>query len=212
VLPISFAFETVFSHPSTFLDIQACRQAGFEIIIVFVTTKNPAINVERVARRFQSGGHHVDTDKIISRYARSMYFLPKIIEEADYTFVFDNSDVTPNKFTFKQGYLSNFQVFPPFLQHQLLKLWSERRSEQLRIRGDFHTVQLPSLQNNQFQGNIVWSGKHYFIQSTMDGLIQHDLCIFMTEQLQSISQHCQRQIDKSIKISYRDAAGSVVLE
>jgi predicted ABC-type ATPase len=84
---ISFAFETVFSHPSTFLDIQSSRELGFEIIIIFVTTKDSAINVERVARRFLSGGHNVDTDKIISRYNRTMSFLPRIAEEADRTFV-----------------------------------------------------------------------------------------------------------------------------
>lgn len=34
----SFAFETVFSHPSTLLDIQRCRAAGYEIVVVFVST------------------------------------------------------------------------------------------------------------------------------------------------------------------------------
>lgn len=211
---ISFAFETVFSHPSTFLDIQACRQAGFEIIVVFVTTKNSAINIERVARRFQAGGHNVDRDKIISRYERSMSFLPRIIEEVDYVFVYDNSDIIANKFTFKQGSISTLKAFPPFLQQQLLKPWLERRLEQLRIKENFPMIilQSPTLQTCKLQGTIVWTGTHYIIQSTVDRLIQHDLCLFSAEQRQLISQQLENQPNKYIQISYKDADGNLIPE
>jgi predicted ABC-type ATPase len=208
---ISFAFETVFSHPSTFVDIEACRQSGFEIIVIFVTTKNSAMNIERVARRFQSGGHHVDTDKIISRYGRSMSFLPKIVEESARAFVYDNSGMIPNKFTFRQGDLSVFKDFPPFLQQQLLKPLLERKSERRIIQESFPTAQLPALKTSEFKGNIIWAGTNYTIQSTTDRLIQHDLCLFSREQQQSIVQHYQDRISKSIKINYKDAAGSVSL-
>jgi predicted ABC-type ATPase len=175
---ISFAFETVFSHPSTFLDIQACRLAGFEIIVVFVTTKNSAINVERVARRFRSGGHDVDHDKIISRYARSMSFLPRIVEEADDTIVYDNSSNTARKYLFRKGYLSFPQVLPRFLEIKVLESLRERRREQLIIQYKFTNVQLPILQDNRSHGNIIWAESHYIIQSTADGLMKHDLCLF----------------------------------
>ncbi|WP_395091512.1 hypothetical protein [Armatimonas sp.] len=34
----SFAFETVFSHPSTLLDMQLCKTAGFDVVVIFVTS------------------------------------------------------------------------------------------------------------------------------------------------------------------------------
>ena len=43
----SFAFETVFSHPSTLLDMLQCRAAGFEVRLLFVSTENAEINVLR---------------------------------------------------------------------------------------------------------------------------------------------------------------------
>jgi predicted ABC-type ATPase len=201
---ISFAFETVFSHPSTFLDIEACRQAGFEIIVVFITTKDWAINVERVARRFQSGGHNVAGDKIISRYGRSMSFLPRIIEESDYAFIYDNSDIKATKFTFKQGFPSVINSPPPFIQQQLLKPWLARRRERLTIQRNFANVQLPSLQSSQFYGNVVWVGNHYIIQSTVDCLMLHDLCLFSTSEQQRLS-------NESIQVSYENAAGSLII-
>jgi predicted ABC-type ATPase len=79
----SFAFETVFSHPSTLIDMQECRRAGFEIVVLFVTTQSVEINIGRVSGRFQSGGHDVPIDKIRSRYERVMNLMPRIIEEAD---------------------------------------------------------------------------------------------------------------------------------
>jgi predicted ABC-type ATPase len=209
---ISFAFETVFSHPSTFLDIQSCRQAGFEIIVVFVTTKNSAINVERVARRFKSGGHDVDPDKIISRYARSMSFLPRIAEEADDTIIYDNSDIIARKFLCKKGFFPVLQSLPLFLEIQLLESLRERRRQRNIIQDKFTNIQLPKLRDHQLGGNIVWDDTHYIIQSTVDGLFQHDLCLFSVEQQQSISQHLQKKVKKSIKIGYKDAAGSLILE
>jgi predicted ABC-type ATPase len=31
---VSFAFETVFSHPSTLLDMRKCRERGFEVVVL----------------------------------------------------------------------------------------------------------------------------------------------------------------------------------
>jgi predicted ABC-type ATPase len=207
---ISFAFETVFSHPSTFLDIQACRQDGFEVIVIFVTTNNSAINVERVARRFKAGGHDVNPDKIVSRYARSMSFLPRIIEEADHTIVYDNSDSRARKFLFNKGYPFRFQVLPRFLDQQLTESLRNRRREKLIIRENFDNVRSPLLQESQFQGKIVWGETDYIVQSTIDGFIQHDLCLFSTEQQQSISHYLQGEVSQAIEIKYKDAAGSCV--
>ncbi len=205
---ISFAFETVFSHPSTFLDIETCRQAGFEIIVIFVTTKNSAINVERVARRVLSGGHNVEREKIISRYQRSMFLLPRIVEQADRTFVYDNSNESPLKFSFQKGFQSIPQkILPPFLDRQLLQPLTQRQIErQMKINDLFlNDLLLPILRDSQYRGNILWSGRHYIVQSTIDStLILHELCLFSGEQ----AQYLQERAEISINIRYQDAAAS----
>ena len=35
---VDHAFETVFSHPSTLMDMRHLREAGFEVVFYFVTT------------------------------------------------------------------------------------------------------------------------------------------------------------------------------
>jgi predicted ABC-type ATPase len=198
---ISFAFETVFSHPSTFLDIQSSRELGFEIIIIFVTTKDSAINVERVSRRFLSGGHNVDTDKIISRYNRTMSFLPRIVEEADYTFVYDNSSDRPIQFSFvRDGYEPKKQIFPSFLERKLVNPLGMRRSEIIKIRDSFNSVQSPIILSSEYHGEIVWCRTHYMIQSTVNGLIKHDLCLFTKLESQILT-------GMHINIIYKDGVG-----
>jgi predicted ABC-type ATPase len=67
------------------------KTLGYQIVLVFVATNNPRINVRRVAVRVQQGGHDVPTDKIISRYYRSLDLLPRAVEIADVSYIFDNS-------------------------------------------------------------------------------------------------------------------------
>jgi predicted ABC-type ATPase len=208
----SFAFETVFSHPSTFLDIQACHQANYEIIVVFVTTNNSAINVERVAKRFQSGGHNVDPEKIVSRYARSMSFLPRIIEEVDRTIVYDNSgNSKPRKMEFRKGHILYPQVLPLFFEDKIMEPLRNRRGENLIIQENFDKPKLPTLQEligSKFHGCIFWREANYIVQLTTDGYVQHDLCLFSVEEKQFISKHLQINTLKSFEVTYKDALGS----
>jgi predicted ABC-type ATPase len=178
---ISFAFETVFSHPSTFLDIRACQQAGFEIVVIFVTTRNPLINVARVERRVRGGGHNVNTQKIIDRYDRSMSFLPKIVEEADQIFVYDNSGEIPQlSFSFLRPQLYSYsQNLPPFFDNALRQPLLTRRAELDEIQSNYGSVNSQTIyQGEIFEGEVIFLGQHYLIQSTGQGPVLHDLCLF----------------------------------
>lgn len=87
----SFAFETVLSHPSHLDFLKDAKSKGYKICLIYVTTQDPNINVERVGIRVSQGGHDVDKTKIIDRYKRSTEYLPKAIEIADKALVFDNT-------------------------------------------------------------------------------------------------------------------------
>jgi predicted ABC-type ATPase len=84
-------YETVMSHPSKLAELQAARARGFEVIVHFVSTDDPAINVQRVALRVAAGGHDVPVERTRDRYKRTMSLAPLALSQADDATVWDNS-------------------------------------------------------------------------------------------------------------------------
>ncbi|QBY55996.1 zeta toxin family protein [Cupriavidus oxalaticus] len=93
----SFAFETVMSTPEKVALLTQAKAKGYEVLLVFVATNNPEINVARVANRVSLGGHAVKPDTIRDRYWRTLELLACAVEQADMALVYDNSldDVKP---------------------------------------------------------------------------------------------------------------------
>ncbi len=88
---ISFTFETVMSHGSKVAFLKLAKEKGFRTYLYFIATEDPQINVSRVAKRVESGGHDVPKDKIINRYHRAIKLLPTALKVVDRGYVFDNS-------------------------------------------------------------------------------------------------------------------------
>lgn len=95
----SFSCETVFSHPSKIDFIKSAKEKGFKIYLYFIATRNPAINLNRVANRVMTGGHGVPSEKVNSRYYRCLENLYEAIKYCDRTFLFDNSE-SKTEFTY----------------------------------------------------------------------------------------------------------------
>jgi predicted ABC-type ATPase len=91
------AFETVFSAPDKVDYVRRAQAAGFFIRLFFICTDRPEINIARVANRMREGGHTVPTDKIISRYSKSIAQCAAVIPLVDRAYIYDNSveDVAP---------------------------------------------------------------------------------------------------------------------
>lgn len=87
----SFSFETVMSHPSKLEILKRAKSMGFYVIVYFVATETPDLNVARVAQRVALGGHDVPEDRIRARYIRTLSLLPAISEYADDFILFDNT-------------------------------------------------------------------------------------------------------------------------
>ena len=90
-----FTFETVLSTTRNLELIRSAKQAGYHIMAVFVLTKDPAVNVERVHQRAAAGGHTVPEEKIISRYYKSLEHLSTLVRIADITRIVDNTGALP---------------------------------------------------------------------------------------------------------------------
>jgi len=91
----SVVVETVLSSDKYKRHVIAAREAGFEIVLVYVTVQSAELNVARVANRFVLGGHDVPLDRIIARRTRSHQMFEWFAKAADRVFVFDNSTTSP---------------------------------------------------------------------------------------------------------------------
>lgn len=84
-------FETVLSTREKVDYIFRAQAKGFFIRLVYVATESPEINVKRVAWREDRGGHGVPTDKIYSRYEKSLKLSTEAALIADRAYFVDNS-------------------------------------------------------------------------------------------------------------------------
>jgi len=88
---VSFSFETVMSSPDKVALLERAQSLGYRTYLYYVATEDPDINVARVKARVNLGGHDVPTDKIISRYARSLDLLLDAVKHSNRAYLFDNS-------------------------------------------------------------------------------------------------------------------------
>lgn len=88
---VSFAAETVFSHPSKLEFIRSARARGYLVVVLHVGVDSPDLSIKRVRGRTEEGGHDVPEDKIRARYERSQPLIRKAVLRADRGMVFDNS-------------------------------------------------------------------------------------------------------------------------
>ena len=87
----SFTFETVLSTDRNLKLMEEAKDAGYFIRGYFILTRDPSINIRRVAARVINNGHDVPVDKIVSRYNKSLKNLPYFISICDIAHVYDNT-------------------------------------------------------------------------------------------------------------------------
>jgi predicted ABC-type ATPase len=87
---MSFATETVFSHPSKLDLLRAARESGYRVTLHVILIPE-SLAVARVRQRVLAGGHDVPEEKIRARYSRLWAHLHEAVRVADEAFVYDNS-------------------------------------------------------------------------------------------------------------------------
>ena len=150
----SFAFETVMSTPGRVALLDEARALGYQVELAFVATRDPHINIARVAARVAQNGHDVDPLKIIERYQRTMALLPSALDLSDYAYVFDNSDhnngaepVPPKLLGFKKdGLIDRAELAEvSWFDEKVLPVCNNRLLERKLVEG----VLLPRIGNFQ---------------------------------------------------------------
>jgi len=91
----SFAFETVFSDPvgDKLIFLKEAVRVGYTVVLCFIGLADSDLSETRVAMRVSQGGHDVPTEKVRSRFPRTMANLKAAISELPIVYVFDNSDL-----------------------------------------------------------------------------------------------------------------------
>ena len=118
----SFVFETVFSDPVadklTFLTETA--SLGYTVVLCYIAIPSAATSEERVAMRVSQGGHDVPSEKLKTRFPRTLANLHAAIRDLPHVLVFDHSDLDrPYRLvaTFERGQCTErVEPLPPWLE------------------------------------------------------------------------------------------------
>ena len=91
----SFVLETVFSDPvgDKLSFLKTAAQSGFTVVLCFIGLSGPETSEQRVAMRVSQGGHDVSSEKLVSRYPRTLANLQEAIHELPHVIIFDNDDL-----------------------------------------------------------------------------------------------------------------------
>ena len=87
---VSFATETVFSHPSKLELLSTAARLGY-LVTLHVVAVPVDLAVARVAERVGHGGHSVPEHKVRERYRRLWGYVRQAIDLVDAAHVYDNS-------------------------------------------------------------------------------------------------------------------------
>jgi predicted ABC-type ATPase len=92
----SFAFETVFSDPhgDKLNFLKEAVVAGYTVVLCFIGLEGASLSEERVVMRVSQGGHDVPTEKLKSRFPRTLRNLKAALGDLPLVYVFDNSDLS----------------------------------------------------------------------------------------------------------------------
>lgn len=135
---VSHSYESVMSHHSHLEYIKRANQLGFKSYLYYVCIAEPDINIDRVDERVKLGGHPVPTDKIRSRYTRSLSHLYDMALQCHRVYFFDNTDllvpiaeINPNGFLDVKEKEYNL-VKPNWFRSNLLLKWNKKKIRILR--------------------------------------------------------------------------------
>lgn len=111
-----FTFETVLSSKYKLDILKKAKAEGYFIKCVFVLTVDPQINIARIESRVASGGHNVDSSKVVDRYYKSLNNIKELLDICDIMHVYDNTE-SPTRIIRKHK--EDFSIYPN-------EYWSEQ--------------------------------------------------------------------------------------
>lgn len=200
----SFAFETVMSHPSKLALLEKARGAGFDITLVFISTKDPRYNVARVQDRVAKGGHDVPEDKIISRYHRTHTYLPIAISLAHRTYIFDNTITPQLGAVLREGEIvEQNQDSPQWIEDILDRCLADSNEKAFlieRAKKNQKACSISLINESKYTGKIKFIGKYYVAQEVSNAeMILHHLSLI----------NSATSLSQTVSIEYQNGVSSI---
>jgi len=91
----TFAMETTLSGKAQLRLIEEARRGGLASNLLYFSARDPAICLERIARRVAEGGHDVPDEVVRRRFARSLANLPAYLAASDLWRIYESSGPAP---------------------------------------------------------------------------------------------------------------------
>ena len=117
----TFTFETVMSHRGKLDFFLRARAQGYRTYLYYICTDSPLINEDRVRNRVVTGGHDVDSTKLIERYRRSLALLPDVVRSASRAYLFDNSAAAGHRLVAEGRLINATESQPAWAIESVLK-------------------------------------------------------------------------------------------
>lgn len=117
---VPFAMETVFSHwkdrgDGTFeskIDrIREMQASGYFVLLLFVGLTDVQLSIGRVLTRVSTGGHTVETDRLIKRFPRTQLAIREATPVVDASILMDNSRARDAAFTVCRVQIDGREVY-----------------------------------------------------------------------------------------------------
>lgn len=90
---VDLAVETTLAGRTMLRKMRAARAVGYSVVLIFIGTSSPALNVGRISTRTELGGHAILTSDVRRRWRTVLAHLPQAVEIANRSIVLDNSSV-----------------------------------------------------------------------------------------------------------------------
>lgn len=97
-----FSIESTLSGKSVLKRMSDCINAGFSLKVIYIGLDSVELNIKRVEKRVQNGGHDIPKHLIISRYDTSRQNLLKAMSFVDDIILIDNSVECDDGAAFKE--------------------------------------------------------------------------------------------------------------
>lgn len=215
----SFAYETVMSHPTLVNEILQLKDQGYRVLLTFIATNDPEINVRRVRERYTTKlttGHWVPEDRVRDRYYRIMHLLPAAAELADAVFVYDNSVdfAEPAQVVVANGDDVSASIYrPEWVDRHILAPLAQRAQEYEALSeafaGDFTDA---ALLGSVYDGGVVRVTFNFVVQRLQSGAqVLHDRAILDCARESHPGGQNEYALGETLRITYSPNLAPVVL-
>ena len=116
----SFGFESTYSGTSRPAIVERAKRLGYSTHGVFIGTAHHEINVARVRKRVEAGGHDIPANEIVRRWKAAQENLLRTWDSFDMITIVDNSGSRPETIAEQRGPTQDVKGMVPKWANALL--------------------------------------------------------------------------------------------